>query len=750
MKLAIAFLLTLLACSDSKESSPSPAKAPPKNPMMFMAKMGSPAGKQKIATITVENKASERIQWVKTSIPLESGKFKSQKDLNELSLGHGEVAAFPIKWNFKNGKQDSIAIAGLEFPVYFNGASTGTYTVNRDPKPRTIPFEYGPNLKALMGMTSLNDSLVLIAKIKGDPKLYSASMLANPRVIRNTAQCQNISSRSQFISNDMLRSTHALSATFYFEFCNRQDFGSLIIEVGNNTFENPHSGGLEVEFVKLFAKTPFFAEIRNASDYGASSPTPDLYGLVRIDLMSQDTIADGSARAFRGLWGVIIEKDSLTHRSFRASLAHPLFGVADTASWVTSKSGGIVGTVMPPRASIPDLKASISNLCTDSYNVRVNASSTHQYLNKAPGITGDQPNFSANMPLMQHQVILTGSHCPIVHLMHGVQSEVNRPSYFFTQDRRMVWHDTPRTCFWWSGRPHWHAGQNVNHCNEWHTRSTSQGFAIGETHGWTGEDDQHFGNPHLRAFYELTGDAWAKDLIEYRQTLTLWNKLGEHDWQLNRIGSERSVRLMEDALQNLLLLPNAITAADLASQLDRRLKLRRDGACFAGGRYCSQGVKQAKATWGAAHLESVHDDPRHSQCMGQTPGGTCKQGQPCPDNRCGITWWSGMHLGWVTAMHRAGFDQNMAQELAEIYFDDADFFFQPNGMNAGKRRFNDWSTPVSPFTQSWHAGWITTIETLSSGHPKEAFLNIIKQSLKTSFQCNSPGCKWSTNDKWYQ
>src|SRR5690606_9284024 len=99
-----------------------------------------------------------------------------------------------------------------------------------------------------------------------------------------------------------------------------------------------------------------------------------------------------------------------------------------------------------------------------------------RYLGKNPSQTGDQTQFSSNMPLAEQQAIVSGSSCPVVDYLHGLMLVTNRPQYFWHSNDRMKIGDIPSTCVFWHAYPHYHPSWNKRHCEEANIRAKNNGF----------------------------------------------------------------------------------------------------------------------------------------------------------------------------------------------------------------------------------------------------------------------------------
>jgi len=698
-----------------------------------------------LTTIRVVNHTDvQRLQWVTSTIPFPPYKIYNQQ-LLKISTTHGAISVTPIKWHFRDGVKAGVAIAKLKFPLFMEPRQVTEVPIYLDEKHNPLPYAFGPLLSAML-KKHIDHLMFYGLKLKGDSQIYYAAMWQNPKLLESTTHSYTFRWQSNFKGGGK---TLGMTANWYLTLNNRQDFGDLVLSVGHNDFDILKSGGYEVEYVNFYSLKPFNVQVRNAASYGVSN-LPDQDGFRVTRLLTNQNVADGSARTFRGLWSLVLDPTSLNGTSYQAELESPLLGVANKSTWESTKAGGIVGTLSVPRGTLKQMRDDLKSLCGANYDVRISA--YPKMANKNPSQTGDQPAFGSNMMAFQQQALLTGSSCPIEWALHGAQVEEYRPGYWWKDGRRMQWTDTPKTCFFWSGRPHYHHSHwGSNHCDEWKTRSTHTGFEEGDTHRWSTEDDQHWGNPLLRSLYEMTGDVWAKDVLEYRMSLALWNKMGDYSWQQHRLGSERAVRTAYNAVELHNLNPDHPIAKELLPRLVRRIKLRHTGGCYTS-RYCSWGMDRHHLEFGVYALETIYGDGRHSVFLGLTAGGKCVNGKPCEQNRGVISWWSGFSMTFAYQMLKYGFAPIEGKAFIHKYMTMADFYWKTDGWNVGGRRLNDWNVTESSFTQSWHTGWLSATELGGKDHPKWSFFRdkVIPTTRKNAFNPDRPGDLWTTKDKWWQ
>lgn len=699
-----------------------------------------------IGVVRVKNHAStERLQWFTAVLPFPEGKV-SQDELSSLSTTHGAVAASAIKYHFKNGEPSGVALAKVKFPLYLKPGEETLVSFYLQEKENPMPFAYGPGIHKVLSQPAL--LMFMTLKLKDDPKTYTAAMWKNPKLIEKTPHSYTYRWHSNFKNG---AEPLGMTATFYMTIDNRADHGDLVVSFGNNDFDLPKSGGYDVEHVDLHFQRPFDVHIRKIEATHAKNAS-DAKGFGRIRLFektkAEENMADGAGYTYRALWSVVEDPSSLTAKTVAATKEDLPYGMALPSYWQASKAGGIVGTVLKPRGSLQAMRDSVKPMCEPDYGVKI--TDYHKMANRDPKATGDQPSFSSNMSLYQHQAILTSSACVIEYMLHGAQVAEFRPYYWWKDGERMSWLDTPPTCYLHNGRPHSALSHlDKGNCEVWKPRSGGAGFVTGYA-PTKQEDNQHFGEPNLKSAYELTGDPWMADFLEARISLALWSYLGDYDWLYARLNSEREVRVPYNAVELMRYFPKSKLTAELKPRLVREMRIRVEGADF-GGRYRSPGINENFDRYGVYFLEDIYNDNRWPLYLGVTPGGKCVNGKPCEENIGGVTWWSGFSMTFAYQMKRFFNDEN-AQYFIDRYMDSARFFFDSEtGLNAGARRLNDWNVTKGAFTQSWHSGWFSAVEAYGRDHKNwSLFQDKILPTREIAFPVSRPGDLWSGHDKWWQ
>lgn len=693
-----------------------------------------------LATCEFKNHSNKpRIQWGKCSVPFQIGVIPNEAALSNLSTSHGGISFYPVKWHFRNAQKHSISIASAVVPLYMQPGETQMVEVFQEHKSNPLPFGFGPNFGPYLGQHSLDSDFLAVMKLQGDEAQWAvAPMFDNLERIQVTDQHMSLRFHQNFIKVGSSEKS-PVSMTVYVDIYNRQDFGDMVVSVGNQTFLQAPVGGVNVEYIDLWTKDPMNFKIRKQEKYNAVS-LPDQDGYKRVRLIANRNFADAQAHSFRGTWSTFYDKSGLAYDSYLAHADYPLHGVADFDSWNNSLAAGIHGRVQPLRITKAAMKTAVADKCNPQENVWIDAHYYPAYISTNPSQAGDQTHFSGNIANPQLWAIQSGSDCTIQHMLHNMQVATYRPSYYFKDGHRMRWSDSPPSTWFWSGRIHYHPGQNQS-TNPWQYYVNKN---LGNFYEWKGEDDQHYGETNLRAFWEMTGDAFAKDLLIYRQTLAMWNKLGDGH-QRAFWDSERSVRTKEDALQLVRYFPDAQHGVDLKDRLIRAVaevhKVQSD---------------YAMSTYGFAGWEYVRDDNRWPNCFGTTPGATNILGAPFEVNGCITTWWTGFHLGWLKSMDESMGPLPHARTIMTRYFNAKDFYWNAQGLNEGHGRVNNWNYPENgaPFTQYWHAGWVSAIlyanenGFLPANH-SAFYLNTVIPAIRASI---GPGT-WSPlgdADRWWQ
>lgn len=698
-----------------------------------------------LGTFTFRNRFNKtRLQWARASLPLKKGEFTDAESLKAITVDHhASIGRYPIKWHLEEGKKHSVAVAGMIIPVLAEPGQVVKLNMVKNAQGVVdfIPYGYGENVSWWLGWP--NNQVCFYAILRSGGQTYYANYWNNPQVLENSERHLSVRYHTNFV-NTQTQEIHPLSFSAYSSLYQNQDFGEMVVSFGNQTFKKVvEGGGIQVDSLELYMLDPFRFDVRNPGAYQAQWISDDS-GYKRIQLIQNRRIGDGQAWSFRGTWSIFREKTGIFYDSCEAEKKYPLHGICDMKAWEDSEAAGNIGRIMKPRANYTQAQmyAELESKAESNTQVWVDATYYPQHYSRQPGITGDQSHFCGNIANDMLQALWSQSDAPIIHYLHNMQVATYRPSYYFYQNRRMNWFDTPASTWFWSGKIHYHPSQNEA-SNPWSIHYV--GKNLQNSYEWFGEDDQHFGETHLRHAYELTGDCFAKDLLEYRMTLTLWNKLGDGN-QRGFYDSERAVRTSEDALQLLRYFPDGRVSEALKERLKRRLaEIHKAQSDY------------AMSTYGFAGWEYIYNHGGWPISQGTTPGAVNINGQPFEQNGVISTWWTGFHLCWLALMAKYMGAQPEGDEIIRRYMNVAQkFYFDENGLNEGHHRVHDWNNPVSaPFTQAWHAGWIeaflyakpkglldqSTIEFFES-----KMIPLTRSGIETD---NSWWTAFSNSDRWW-
>jgi len=679
-------------------------------------------GAQALPRITVKNRTTkERVQWVRASIPFPKGQISGKTQLDRIITDSSLAELTPLKWHYENGQRHSVAIARLMTPARLKASEERTIQLRHGNKHVGLPFGFGRNTLYWISKFKVSD-IFAVAKFKNDPKAYVAPFFSNLKVLESTQRTLSLRMRNNF-APARGGAEHALSFTTYMTFDAYSDFGEIVLLVGNDTFEKPVSGGVELEYVDLYTHLPLLVEVRSPKSYGLGAPVLVPGGYLKLRLLGSSSLADGSSVPFRGSWGVVFNRDSLTGKSHAASLVDPLFGIADFKSWQASLAAGSTGILIDGR--FPNLQA--GRKAVESDGRYAPAASPFDWLggiNKAPFFAGDQPDFSSNVPLSYLKCVQTGSACPLQKELLRTTREVLRPAFYFMtrngQKDRIRWSDFPEL-FFWAGRVHYDCNWNREHAG-WRSRSNKcSNFQTGNSHGWAAMDNQHYGHNHLRMVYELTGDAYTKDLLVYHQSVTLWNHLNSKS--MGTAEAERVGRLLKEGVLLYMVDDQSPTAPVLKARLIQKnvaaqkteidLKLRLYGHPGIGG--------------------SLNDGRCAPLCTGY---------------EVAIGWQTGFHMEFQALMLKMGWGTATAGYIADKYLDAGAFYWLPDGTPKTlirQKQPTQYTTGGIDF--AWWTGWIE----LARQRPNHRAWPFFRDKVMPKFSMSmnpAHGNYWHDRDKW--
>jgi hypothetical protein len=271
--------------------------------------------------------------------------------------------------------------------------------------------------------------------------------------------------------------------------------------------------------------------------------------------------------------------------------------------------------------------------------------------------------------------------------------------------------------FFWGGRPHWHPDWNRDF-PPYAARAGS--FVVGDTHGWTGMDDQHYGNNSLRAAYELTGDAYLRDLLVAHQSLVVWNYMTR--WA-ESTSAERAARLMKEAILLWIVEDDGPTSAELRRRTIEKNRVYRRIA------------EESVAAWGVPAIATVRDDARVTLTVEH------------PGQDVGFGWQTGFHMEYQRLAIHVGWEPETARAVLSLYLDATErAFFAPDGAPATYVLMSDPSIrSYGGIGESWWSGWALAARAMPE-HSGSAFLErTFVPRLRGALE---PGTPWADSDRW--
>jgi len=653
-----------------------------------------------LPSFTVDNRSMRaRTEVVRVTLPFPRGAAPDATALRGVSVEGVPAELVPLEWHYRSdtGARDSIALAQLRVPLTLEAGARRAFSPRVD---GSTPPEhtFGPETAAWIGASGLAGARV--HAVLSDGTVLKAPLFAPTFVALDAGRVtQTLRHRTHFSGPS---GAHPLSLTTYATLDAGLDQGEVIVLVGNDTLEQPVSGGVAIERLEVLARAPFRFGLREPAAYGVTPP--DAADDETWLLVSTPTnLGDGANLVFRGRWAVSPARSGPTYESFLAALDARLFPLATHDAWTASGAAGVTG-FMPPLRGMDELRrAAVEPECTRAV---VGTPVSHLgEINRAPPSTGDQPDFGSGLPRFALAAIETGLPCSLRTASLAVDREVLRPSFYWMRrgdaEDRVNSTDFP-SLFFWSGRLHFDPSQNRGQ-PLWLPRIERDGFVPGEFHGWGPMDDQHYGNNAVRAVYELTGDPFLRDVLVAHQTLLTWMFFTGYAPSL---GAQRSMRLMKEAV--------ALYAVDDEGPAAGPM---RDGAIAKNLLLLAEARARVSAGLSPAH-GTVRNDGRVPLSVG--PDGAPRE--------VVMAWQTGFHMEYQALAVRNGWDATTAREVVSLYTERAADFFRDDG------------TPVTYFVAAepdvlevggigvtWWAGWMHVLEL--AGAPGRARLEAGRRTL---------------------
>lgn len=690
----------------------------------------------------LENKSNQKFDgYAKVILPFAKGEYYD-KGWKEAQT-QAPVLLTPIKWYIEGGQKSSVALAQAFFPVTLPPRSkvVGKMYSGNDMK-ELPPFMFGHNLLTLAGSGMLQQSFIAIlrmnnayctASIQGAAKTVLANNYVTIFRFRDYFNCGGVVNRSA-------------SATFYVTTYNNKDYGEITAVLGNDNVESA-LGDLQFQEFSILTLNPFDIEVLNRPAFSVGSPDT-LLGFKRNVLVAGGNLADGQTIAFKMKY--IVRGSQQDEVDFQASIANPIgefLGVAGADHWTNSEALGATGFI--PTPNFPNVTAGFNALthhCTDI----IQAGSPFDnigMINLNPPSTGAQPDFMAGSPVFAHQVVQTQNTCPLRRAMPSVYREALRPQqYWFQNDiaRQELWPDL----FFWSSRPHydwsWNSGKGAD---IWRNRTTAgqPPIVVGNTRGWGTMDEEHMGNNHLRAYYEMTADPFIGDKIDYYASVQAWDYYtGDaahgNRGRLNAPGAERAVgRSGKEALALVQFFPDSAASQFL---------LTKDA--YKVGNAIKNLGDQTSSNYGFTTMGTVQD-PRILPSLQCTQGLFEPQYPRTGNCSAPMLWQIPFTMEKLYQNYTKGVNKPVATYLLDQYLNAVPLFFDANGV---PYTYFLAVNPTLGRTQGgigheWWSGWLLATKARPN-HPQSNFINTkLKPILQQAWHAGSIQDQyWYTNEIW--
>lgn len=678
--------------------------------------------------------------FVKASLPLPKGEWAGDKPLMATTEDGEAVEFLPLKYYLENGDKHSVSIAQAIFRAKL---PNGRRTINFYKKATPVePFQFGQELLKYIAAGTIQQHIVAsytgpngvpcYASVDGAWEWMQATPRHNVLRIRNHPTCNGAVNRD-------------VSFTWYWELLSNQNHGNFYLVVGNDTLENPVSGGLQISSVDLFVKPPFEMGVFYPSGWGFGGVTNEL-GFRKFRLLTNTTLSDAQTFAFKGRWGVFSPQSQFERESFlvaaNQSPTMEMIGTPDFASVQNVPSFGAAGWYPPRRATEAQQRSAVAYHCTQT--LQGGPASYFGEINQRPPSTGAQPDFMSNVSIFQQQALHGQTMCPARTAILAVLKESYRPSFYWWTppngvERRVESADWP-TLFFWSSRImynwSWNSGKGAD---IWQSRVT---LPVGTTQGWDPYDTQHIGWNSLHSLYELTGDVWVGDVIKYYQTILYWNYFGARFDPQNRSGWSRVDtdrgfgRTYKMATQSFEYFP--FDAPLMKTAMKDKL-----GLVFRAM------IANNKAQKGFAFLENQGVDGRIQLTTDCQNGNFVAQGVSPGNCNVVVAWQYGLLAEGVALAIKNGQNTTDAMAIGQMLMDDVDKYFAPDG--SAKTYFliaNPNLYSQGGFHLSWWGGWFMLAKYFPN-HPKQSVINAFKPHYEGFMESRTPiDQHWKNQDGW--
>lgn len=668
-----------------------------------------------LPSFRIKNRTQQsRLNWANVSIPFPKGQITTEAELGDFSVPNGFADWKVLKWHWENGQKHSVAIASLRAAVELGALQESVIPIVMG-EPVTPEFQFGDRLAHELNQPTIPWKLHVMAKLVNDPEIYYSPWTpGSQKLIEQRKSRITMRYRDHFKKYSVGAPViTTLSLTSFVSVDSFTDQGQVVFTIGNDTLERPVSGGIQVEWIQVVAQDPFEFRVLNPQTLSPSVNTPQSFKFGPFGL------ADGGSVIVRGRFGV---KGSPWHSEYVASASDPLYGVPLLGASKDSRAFGLTGVIPAPRfTSREQAAASLEGL--RALPVKT-AKAEICCINKSPSNTGDQADFSSNLPAIAIKTLQAETSAPLHLMMAGVDREVLRHGFMWKTRNgivdRVKASDFPNL-FYWSSRIHNDFTWNTAY-PQWQSRTGA--FQVGPTDGWGTHDNQHTSLRHLLAAYELTADPFLKDVIEHYQTVFIWDFYTKY---FTHTDAERAQRLVKEALSVALLIdsPEAEILKQKIAQKNRDVVL--------------PGVAQLRTRYGVPSLAPA------DSCDARINGGTwCNS---IDRYSVAVAWQAGFNLETQSLLYRTGIERVASAQIMGWYLDAAPYYFQPDGQPATYFMLGDPLTKriYSGIGETWWSGWLQAAALFPGRAP------VVDQQFKLRFRSifSSDPNTFPENWKWW-
>ena len=433
--------------------------------------------------------------WVKTSVGFVKG------EVSEQSLSGLGLPGLPYSWRIlKRWDDGTVRIGQFKTVGLFNGMGIVPVNLQWGQTPKTNFTWHPAVIQAVIENKfatdfrinlSANGVPLTCAPATGDWKILVAD--ATEIQVRHRSHCVNTQTFTR----------HPLSVTGFFTIMADDPTVRASIVLGNDTREYA-VGTINVSNITIQNNRLPVIQWVNEASFGNKSPV----------------LADSQTMAFK----TVMTFDP----AFNSTVAMIKTGEPmGFQFWDDARASKAFGTAPIPatRLTLQTINSAHTQMNNSaSFAPQANPNTYLGMVNRCPPDTGDQPGFTATMHLENQKAMQTYSSRKMASNLIALYRESNRPMFSWetrngVEDRINV--ASYQNLFCWNGYcPHYDFSWN-NSYPEWFSRTNNAGWnpGLNDRSGWCPHDNQHTALQPLRDAYEITGDPYLKDVLEFDVTM---------------------------------------------------------------------------------------------------------------------------------------------------------------------------------------------------------------------------------------